>query len=134
MAKAIDYNERVQGASQAQGNQRWQAMGFVRQVMHKSGARKDQMLCQTESSEGHAISALQKLDDRRAELAQQVPLAEKSEAVAFDAAKPAAAAELARRQDSAALAREVLAERREREAAQERHLDCGRYRSRGFER
>jgi Ti-type conjugative transfer relaxase TraA len=134
VAKAIDYNERVQRADQAQGNQRWQAMGFVRQVMHKTGARKDQILSQTESSEDQAVSALQKLDDRRAELAQQVPLAEKAEAIAFDAAKPAAAAELARRQDSAALAREVLKERREREAAQERQLDRGRYRSRGFER
>ena len=73
VAKAIDYNERVQRADQVQGNQRWQAMGFVRQVMHKTGARKDQLLSYSENSEDQAVSELQKLDARRTELAQQLP-------------------------------------------------------------
>ena len=117
VAKAIEYNERVQRADQAQGNQRWQAMGFVRQVMHRTGARKDQLLSYSESSEGQAVSELQKLDVRRAELAQQLPQAEKAEAAAFGEAKPAATAELTQRQDRAELAREILSEQRRQEIA-----------------
>jgi Ti-type conjugative transfer relaxase TraA len=133
VAKAIDYNERVQRADQTQGNQRWQAMGFVRQVMHKTGARKDQLLSYSESSEGQAVSALQKLDVRRAELAQQLPQAEKAEAAAFGQAKPAATAELAQRQERAGLARDVLAERRQQEVARERQQER-QHRSRGLGR
>jgi predicted mannosyl-3-phosphoglycerate phosphatase (HAD superfamily) len=99
VAKAIEYNERVQRADQEQGNQRWQQMGFVRQVMHKTGAHRDQALSNNEAGEGQAVSELLKLDVRRAELAQQVPQAEKAEAAAFGAAKPAATAELAQRQE-----------------------------------
>lgn len=67
-------------------------------------------------------------------MVQQVPEAEKAEAAAFGQAKPAATAELAQRQERAGLAREVLAERRQQEAAQERLLECSRHRSRGMER
>jgi hypothetical protein len=105
-------------------------MGFVRQVMHKTGARRDQILSYSESSEGQAVSELLKLNARRAELAQQGPQAEKAEAAAFGQAKSAATAELAQRQERAGLAREVLTERRQQEAAQERI----RHRSRGLER
>jgi hypothetical protein len=134
VAKAIDYNERVQRADQTQGNQRWQAMGFVRQVMHRTGARRDQLLSYSESSESQAVSELQKLDVRRAELAQHLPQAEKAEATAFGAAKPAATVELARRQERAGLARDVLAERRRQELAQERQQELTRHRSRGLGR
>jgi hypothetical protein len=134
VAQAIEYNERVQRADQEQGNRRWQQMGFVRQVMHKTGARRDQALSINEAGEGQAVSALLKLDVRRAELAQQVPQAEKAEAAAFGQAKPAATAELAQRQERAGLAREVLAERRQQEAAQERQQERSRHRSRGIER
>jgi hypothetical protein len=134
VAKAIDYNERVQRADQTQGNQRWQAMGFVRQVMHKSGARKDQLLSYSESSESQAVSELQKLDVRRAELAQQLAQAEKAEVAAFGVAKPAATVELAQRQERAGLARDVLAERRQQELAQERQQEHTQHRNRGLGR
>jgi len=132
--KSIEYNERVHRAGQEQGNRRWRQMGFVRQVMHKSGARRDPALSINESGEGQAVSELLKLDVRRAELAQQVPQAEKAEAAAFGQAKPAAMGELARRQERAGIAREVLAERRQQEAAQERQSERSRHRSRGLER
>jgi hypothetical protein len=109
-------------------------MGFVRQVLHKTGTRKDQLLSYSESSEGQAVSALQKLDVRRAELAQQLPRAEKVEAVAFNQAKPAATAELAQWQERAGLARDVLAERRQQELAQERQQEHTQHRSRGLGR
>jgi hypothetical protein len=134
VAKAIEYNERVQRADQVQGNQRWQAMGFVRQVMHRTGARKDQLLSYSESSESQAVSTLQKLDVRRAELAQQLPQAETAEAAAFGAAKPAATVALAHRQERAGLARDVLAERRQQELAQERQQEHTQHRSRGLGR
>jgi hypothetical protein len=101
--------------------------------MHKTGARKDQLLSYSERSEGQAVSALQKLDVRRAELAQQLPQAEKAETAAFGAAKPAATAELAQRQERAGLARDVLAERRQQEAARERQQER-QHRSRGLGR
>jgi hypothetical protein len=134
VARAIEYNERVQRADQTQGNQRWQAMGFVRQVMHKTGARKDQLLSYSESSESQAVSTLRTLDVRRADLAQRLPQAEKAEAAVFGAAKPAATVELAQRQERAGLSREILAEQRQQEVAQERQLSRSRYRSRGLER
>ena len=132
--KSIEYNERVQRAGQEQGNRRWQQMGFVRQVMHKTAARRDPALSINETSEGHAVDELLKLDTRRAELAQQVPQAEKAEAAAFGQAKPAAVDELARRQERAGIAREVLAQRRQQEAAHERQLDRSRHQSRGMGR
>ncbi|HEY5305660.1 MAG TPA: AAA family ATPase, partial [Pseudolabrys sp.] len=132
--KSIEYNERVQRAGQEQGNRRWQRMGFVRQVMHKSGTRRDPALAVNEAGEGHAVDELLKLDVRRAELAQQVPQAEKAEAAAFRQAEPAAKADLVQRQERAGLAREVLAEQRQQEATHERQLERSRHRSRGMER
>lgn len=40
MSKAIDGNEQVQRADHARGNRHRQQMGFLRQVMHKTCARK----------------------------------------------------------------------------------------------
>jgi hypothetical protein len=134
VAKAIEYNERVRRVDQTQGNQRWLAMGFVRQVMHKIGARKDQLLSYSESSEGQAVSALRTLDARRAELAQQLPQAETAEAAALGEAKPAATVALAQRQERAGLARDVLAERRQQALAQERQQEHTQHRSRGLGR
>jgi hypothetical protein len=87
--------------------------------------------------EKRALTNLAELDLRRAKLAQQMPEAEKAEAKAFAKAEPAAAVELAKRQDRAELAREVLTERRQQEvAARERQSDRSRERdrNRGFER
>lgn len=111
--------DRVQRADQTRGHQRWQAMGFVRQVVHKTGVRKDQLLSYSEKSEGQAVSELQQLDADRAELAQQLPQAEKAEAAAFGQAKPVAVAELAQRQERAGLARDVLAHRRQQQVGRD---------------
>jgi hypothetical protein len=66
-----------------------------------------------------AVEALDKLEPRRAELARQLPQAENEEAAAFARAQPAAAAELATRQERGNLAREILAERRQQDREQE---------------
>jgi hypothetical protein len=134
VTKAIDHHEQVQRADQSQGDQRWQAMGFLRQVLHKTGARRDQLLSNSEHSEAQAVTELQKLDGRRAELAQQLPQAEMAEAAAFSQVKPTATAELAYRQERAGLARDVLAERRQQEMAQERQQERTQHRSRGLGR
>jgi hypothetical protein len=80
----------------------------VRQVMHKTGVRRDTPLAENEGVEKRALKSLEELDLQRAKLLQQMPEAEKAEAKAFANAEPAAAVELAKRQDRAGLAREVL--------------------------
>jgi hypothetical protein len=68
-------------------------------------------------------------------LARQLPEAEKEEAAAFERAKPAAAVELATRQERGSLAREILAERRqEQDQARERQREQSRDRDHGMER
>jgi Ti-type conjugative transfer relaxase TraA len=134
---SIQHYEGMQRTDQAEGDQRWKTMGFVRQVMHKTGVRRDTPLAGNEGVEKRALTNLAELDLRRAKLAQQMPEAEKAEAKAFAKAEPAAAVELAKRQDRAELAREVLTERRQQEvAARERQSDRSRERdrNRGFER
>jgi hypothetical protein len=107
-------------------------MGFVRQVMHKTGIRPDHALGINEGVERMAVETLDKLEPRRSALARQLPEAEKEEATAFERAQPTAAAELAKRQERATLAREVLAERRQQDVARERQRERGR--DRGMER
>jgi hypothetical protein len=118
---------------QQQGDKRWQEMGFVRQ---ETGVRPDHALGINEGVERMAVEALDKLEPRRAELARQLPQAENEEAAAFARAQPAAAAELATRQERGNLAREILAERRqqdrEQEQARERQQELRR--DRGIER
>lgn len=127
---SINHHEQVQRAEQEGGDRRWREMGWLRQALHKSGAKVDQKLLLWETRERLAVGELVKLDARKAELARQVPQAESVEAAAFRQAEPAATAELAKRQERAGLAREVLAERRQQEAARERQVE----RSRGHER
>ena len=87
-------------------------MGIVRQTMHKTRARLDPAISASESTEGKAVEELKKLDVQRAQLARFMPAAEKAEAAAFRQAEPAATAELAKRQERAGVAREVLGEQR----------------------
>ena len=122
VGKAIEYNERVQSSAQEQGNRRWKEMGIVRQTMHKTGARLDPAIAASESTEGKAVEELKKLDIQRAQLARFVPIAERAEAAAFRQAEPAATAELAKRQERAGVAREVLGEQRRQEQAREQTL------------
>jgi hypothetical protein len=67
----------------------------------------------SEDGERSAADALDKLEPRRSALAGQLPEAGKEEAAAFERAQPAAAAELAKRQERGNLAREIIAERRQ---------------------
>jgi hypothetical protein len=61
--------------------------------------------------------------------------AEKEEAAAFERTQPAAAAELAKRQQRASLAHEILVERRqEQDQARERQRGRSRDRDHGMER
>ncbi len=126
MDKAIEYNERVQHSGREQGDRRWKEMGIVRQTMHKTGARLDPAITASESTEGKAVEELKKLDLQRAQLARFVPAAEKAEAAAFKQAEPAAVAELAKRQERAGVAREVLGEQRRQEVAREQTLKRSR--------
>jgi hypothetical protein len=134
--KEIRHYAGVLRHDQQQGDKRSQEMGFVRQVMHKTGVRPDHALGINEGVERMAVEALDKLEPRRAELARQLPQAENEEAAAFARAQPAAAAELATRQERGNLAREILAERRqqdrEQEQARERQQELRR--DRGMER
>jgi hypothetical protein len=134
---SIQHYEGMQRTDQAEGDQRWKAMGFMRQVMHKTGVRRDTPLAGNEGVEKRVLTNLAELDLRRAKLAQQMPEAEKAEAKAFAKAEPGAAVELAKRQDRAGLAREVLTERRQQDIAareQQKVRSRERGRDRGFER
>ena len=126
VGKAIEYNERVQRSGREQGDRRWKDMGIVRQTMHKTGARLDPAITASESTEGKAMEELKKLDVQRAQLARFVPIAERAEAAAFRQAEPAATAELAKRQERASVAREVLGEQRRQEVAREQTLKRSR--------
>jgi hypothetical protein len=110
--KSIRQYEGVLRRDQEQGDRRWQEMGFLRQVMHKTGMRRDHALGMNEGAEHMAVEALDNLELRRAALARHLPEAEKDEAAAFERAEPAAAAEQTKRQERATLAREIIAERR----------------------
>jgi hypothetical protein len=114
-AKSTAHYEGVLRSNQAAGDRRWQEMGFLRQVAHKTGARRDHWLTLNENHEQWASEELGKLDPRRAELTQQLRAAEKAEAMAFARIEPAAAAELAQRQARGAAAREIVQERWEQE-------------------
>jgi hypothetical protein len=140
VAKSIAHYESVLRSNQETGDKRWQEMGFLRQVAHKTGARRDRWLSLNEDREQWASEELTKLDPRRAELAQQLPAAEKAEATAFARVEPAATVELEKRQVRSAAAREIQQERweqereqRAREQQQER-LSRGRERGFGLER
>jgi ATP-dependent exoDNAse (exonuclease V) alpha subunit len=92
-------------------------------------------LYHTEHWRSAAADELDKLEPRRAKLARQLPEAEKEEAAAFARAQPAAAAELAKRQERASLAREIMAERRqEQDQTRERQQERSRDRDHGIER
>jgi hypothetical protein len=132
--KSIRHYEAVLRRDQEQGDRRWREMGFLRQVMHKSGARPDPWMRHHERGERHAIEELDKLDPRRVALAPQLPAAEKEMAAAFTRAEPAAAAELATREERAGLAREILEERRQQEQARERRQERSHDRDYGMER
>ena len=136
VAKSIAHYEGVLRSNQEAGDRRWQEMGFLRQVAHKTGARRDHWLSLNEDREQWAREELAKLDPRRADLAQQLPAAEKTEATAFARIEPAATAELAQRQVRGAAAREILQERweqeREEHAREQQQERLSRGRDRGF--
>jgi hypothetical protein len=135
--KSTAHYEDVLQSSRDKGDQRWREMGFLRQVAHKTGVRRDLSLNVNESVEEMALGKLAELDSRRAELTQQASKAEKAEAIAFEQAQPAAAAELARRQERGMLAREILEEAvllAGREPQERRRLDFARERQQQQER
>ncbi len=133
--KSIRHYEGLQQSSQAEGDTRWRAMGFMRQAMHKSGARRDRHLGLNEGGQRMALEQLAELDPRRAALARQIGDAEKAEAAAFARAEPKAAAELAKRQERGSLAREVVQERRQQDVVREQtQRERNRGRDRGLER
>jgi hypothetical protein len=131
--ESIRYYEGVLRRGQEQGDQRWREIGFLGQVMHKTGVRRDHALGMNEGIEHMAVAALDTLEPRRAALARELPEAEKVEAAAFGRAQPAAAAELAKRQELGNLAREIIAERRQ-EQDQGRERERSRDRDLGMER
>ena len=136
IAKSIAHYEGLRQANQEAGDRRWQEMGFLRQVAHKTGMARDRWLSLNEAREQWALEELAKLDPRRAELAQQLPAAERTEATAFARIEPAATAELAQRQVRGAAAREIRQERweqeREEHAREQQQERLSRGRDRGF--
>ncbi len=136
VAKSIAHYEGVLRSNQEAGDRRWQEMGFLRQVAHKTGARRDHWLSFNEDREQWTAEELAKLDPRRAELAQQLPAAEKAEAMAFARIEPEATAELVQRQTRGAAAREIVQERweqeREEHAREQQQERLSRGRDRGF--
>ncbi len=132
--KEIRHYEGVVRHYTVEGDKRWHEMGFLRQAMHKAGVSKDRWMGLSEDGERSAADELDKLEPRRAALARQLPEAEKEESAAFERAHPAAAAELAKRQERAGLARDVLEERRQQDQARERQRERGRDRDQGMER
>jgi hypothetical protein len=136
IAKSIAHYEGLRQANQEAGDRRWQEMGFLRQVAHKTGMARDGWLSLNEAREQWALEELAKLDPRRAELAQQLPAAERTEATAFARIEPAATAELAQRQVRGAAAREIRQERweqeREEHAREQQQERLSRGRDRGF--
>jgi Ti-type conjugative transfer relaxase TraA len=140
VAKSVAHYEGVLQSNQEVGDRRWQEMGFLRQVAHKTGARRDHWLSVNEDREQWAAVELAKLDPRRAYLAQQLPTAEKAEAMAFARIEPAATVELEKRQIRGAAAREIQQERQEQEREeharkqQQERLSRGRDRGFGLER
>jgi hypothetical protein len=133
--KQIGHYEGVRRHYTVEGDKRWHEMGFLRQAMHKTGVGKDRWMDLREDGERSAADELDSLEPRRTALARQLPEAEKEEAVAFERAQPAAAAELAKRQERARLAREIMAERRQdQDQARERHRERNRDRDHGMER
>ena len=98
-------------------------MGLLRQVMHKTGMRRDHALGINEGAEHMAVEALDKLEPRRAALVRQLPEAEKKEAAGFARAQPVAAVELVQRRERATLAREVLAERQQQDRERQRERE-----------
>ena len=65
VAKSIAHYEGVLQANQEAGDRRWQEMGFLRQVAHKTGARRDHWLSLNEDREQWAQEELAKLDPRQ---------------------------------------------------------------------
>jgi hypothetical protein len=131
--KQIGHYEGVVRHYRVEGDKRWHEMGFLRQAMHKAGVSKDRWMGLSEDGERSAADELDKLGSRRAVLARQLPEAEKEQAAAFERAQPAAAAELAKRQERGNLAREIIAERRQ-EQDQVRERERSRDREQGMER
>ena len=131
VGKSIAHYEGVLQSNRHQGDKRWRDMGFLRQVAHKTGARRDLYLSVNESTEQMAAAQLAKLDPRRAELAKHIPEAEKAEAMAFARVDPVAAAELTKRQARGALARDILEERRQQDYAHEQRQERTRTMGRG---
>ena len=104
----------------AAGEKRWQEIGLLRQVLHKSGVHRDPWISVNENNARQVAAALDGLEPRRAAVARQLPAAERAEAVALARATPAAAAELARRQERAGLARATLQQWWQQDLARER--------------
>lgn len=63
--KSIQHYEGVLRRDQVQGDRRWREIGFLRQVMHKTGMRRDHNLGLNEGAERMAVAALDKLEPRR---------------------------------------------------------------------
>ena len=123
-----------------QGDERWRKMGTLAQYGHRTGVRPDHAMSMHEQAEKSAAERVageeQKLGERR----DILPAAERAEADALDAVRPAAEAKLAQLQERAAVAHEVQQEKiqaqreADREQAREHKLDRERDRDRGMER
>ena len=121
---------------EAAGTQRWQEMGLLRQIAHKTRLGTDKLLAAHDANRDEAGVALETLEARRAELARALPEAEQAEAAAFAQVQPRAAAELAARRERASIARAVQAERdqQNRAAREPQERERGRDRDLGLER
>jgi hypothetical protein len=129
---AIERGERAWRFHGEEVERRRRDMGLIRQAMHRSGVHADPWLQQSEDGQRRAAAELDILRPHSATLARQLPAADKQSVAAFARAQPQAAAELARRQERAGLARTVLEERTQEERAQHRAQEHERRRGRGL--
>ena len=96
-----------------QGDDRWRTISILRQYGHKSGVSRDHAMDQAEAGEKQQTERMAQLIEQRAQLANEMKAAEQAQHEAYEPVKPAAEAELARRQERAAIARELIVEKRQ---------------------
>ena len=135
---AIETYARQRDYAVDQGDERWRRMGTLAQYGHRTGVRPDYAMSIHERDEKIAAGHLAAEEKRLGERREMLPTAERGEADALKAVRPAAEAKLAQLQERAALAHEVQQEKMQaqreiaREQAREHKVD--RERDRDMER
>jgi hypothetical protein len=122
MDKAGAYWQRRLRQHRHAGGQRWKEMGAVQRFAHRHGLRPDTEMARSEAEVRRASRMVEKTGIKRAALRDRLASQERVAEAAFEKVRPAAEAELARRQAVGRDARTVLRHERQREIERERAL------------